>query len=50
VYDFFERETGFKKEWMEKNKKEFELYDMVSQQPMRSLTTREYISKFYEKL
>jgi len=50
VYDFFERETGFKKEWMEKNKKDFELYDMVSQQPMRSLTTREYISKFYEKL
>jgi hypothetical protein len=50
VYDFFEKETVFKKEWMEKNKKDLELYDLVSQQPMRSLGTREYISKFYEKL
>ena len=50
VYDFFEKETVFKKEWMEKNKKDLELYDLVSQQPMRSLGTREYINKFYEKL
>ena len=50
VYDFFEKETVFKKEWMEKNKKDLELYDLVSQQPMLSLGTREYINKFYEKL
>ena len=50
VNDFFEGDTEFKQEWMEKNKKDLELYDLVSQQPMRSLSTREYINKFYEKL
>lgn len=50
VSEFFNGERQFKAAWYEKNKKDFELYDMVSQQPMRSLTTREYISKFYEKL
>ena len=50
VYDFFKKEKKFKKEWTEKNKKDLELYDLVSQQPMCSLDIREYINKFYEKL
>jgi len=50
VYDFFEQETEFKKEWMEKNKKDYELYDLVKNQSVYSLSCREYINKFYEKL
>jgi len=50
VYDFFEQETQFKKEWMEKNKKDYELYDLVKNQSVYSLSCREYINKFYEKL
>jgi hypothetical protein len=50
VYDFFEQETQFKKEWMEKNKKDYKLYDLVKNQSVYSLSCREYINKFYEKL
>ena len=50
VYDFFEQETQFKKEWMEKNKKDYELYDLVKNQSVYSLSCREYINRFYEKL
>ena len=50
VYDFFEQETQFKKEWIEKNKKDYELYDLVKNQSVYSLSCREYINKFYEKL
>jgi hypothetical protein len=50
VYDFFEKETEFKKEWMEKNKKDYELYDLVKNKSLHSLYCREYINKFYEKL
>ncbi len=50
VYDFFEKETGFKKEWMEKNKKDYELYELVKNKSSHSVSCREYINKFYEKL
>ena len=50
VYDFFEQETQFKKEWMEKNKKDYELYELVKNKPVHSLSCREYINRFYEKL
>jgi len=50
VYDFFEQETEFKKEWMEKNKKDYELYDLVKNKSVHSLSCREYINRFYEKL
>ena len=50
VYDFFERETRFKKEWMEKNKKDYELYELVKNKSSHSVSCREYINKFYEKL
>ena len=50
VYDFFERDREFKKEWMEKNKKDLELYDLVKNRSMHTLSCREYINKFYEKL
>jgi hypothetical protein len=50
VYDFFEKETGFKEEWMEKNKKDYELYDLVKNKSSHSVSCKEYINKFYEKL
>jgi hypothetical protein len=50
VYDFFENETGFKKEWMEKNKKDYELYELVKNKSSHSVSCKEYINKFYEKL
>jgi hypothetical protein len=50
VYDFFEKETGFKEEWMEKNKKDYELYELVKNKSSHSVSCREYINKFYEKL
>jgi len=50
VYDFFEKETVFKKEWMEKNKKDYELYELVKNKSLQSVSCREYINKFYEKL
>jgi hypothetical protein len=50
VYDFFEQETQFKKEWMKKNKKDYELYELVKNKTLHSLSCREYINKFYEKL
>jgi hypothetical protein len=50
VYDFFEKETRFKKEWMEKNKKDYELYELVKNKSSHSVSCREYINKFYEKL
>lgn len=50
VYDFFEQETEFKKEWTEKNKKDYELYELVKNKPVHSLSCREYINRFYEKL
>ena len=50
VYDFFEKETGFKKEWIEKNKKDYELYELVKNKSSHSVSCREYINKFYEKL
>lgn len=50
VCDFFEQETQFKKEWMAKNKKDYELYELVKNQSVYSLSCREYINKFYEKL
>jgi len=50
VYDFFEKETRFKKEWMEKNKKDYELYTLVKNKSSHSVSCKEYINKFYEKL
>lgn len=50
VYDFFEKETRFKKAWMEKNKKDYELYELVKNKSLHSVSCREYINKFYEKL
>ena len=50
VYDFFEKETEFKKEWMEKNKKDYELYELVKNKSSHSVSCKEYINKFYEKL
>ena len=50
VYDFFQQETQFKKEWMEKNIKDYELYELVKNKAVHSLSCREYINKFYEKL
>ena len=50
VYDFFEKETEFKKEWMEKNKKDYELYELVKNKSLHSVSCKEYINKFYEKL
>jgi hypothetical protein len=50
VYDFFEKETGFKEEWMEKNKKDYELYTLVKNKSSHSVSCKEYINKFYEKL
>jgi len=50
VYDFFEKETGFKEEWMEKNKKDYELYELVKNKSSHSVSCKEYINKFYEKL
>lgn len=50
VYDFFEQETEFKKEWSMKNKKDYELYELVKNKPVHSLSCREYINQFYEKL
>lgn len=50
VYDFFEKETRFKKEWMEKNEKDYELYELVKNKSSHSVSCREYINKFYEKL
>jgi hypothetical protein len=50
VYNFFEKETGFKEEWMEKNKKDYELYDLVKNKSSHSVSCKEYINKFYEKL
>ena len=50
VYDFFEKKTEFKKEWMEKNKKDYELYTLVKNKSSHSVSCKEYINKFYEKL
>ena len=50
VYNFFEKETEFKKEWMEKNKKDYELYELVKNKSLHSVSCKEYINKFYEKL
>lgn len=50
VSDFFEQETEFKKEWMMKNKKDYELYELVKNKSSHSVSCREYINKFYEKL
>ena len=50
VYDFFEKKTEFKKEWMEKNKKDYELYELVKNKSSHPVSCREYINKFYEKL
>jgi hypothetical protein len=50
VHDFFEKETEFKKKWMEKNKKDYELYELVKNKSLHSLSCREYVNKFYEKL
>jgi hypothetical protein len=50
VYNFFEKETEFKKEWIEKNKKDYELYDLVKNKSSHSVSCKEYINKFYEKL
>ena len=49
VYDFFERDKEFKQEWMEKNKKDYELYELVKNKSSQSVSCREYINKFYEK-
>ena len=50
VYNFFEKETEFKKEWIEKNKKDYELYELVKNKSLHSVSCKEYINKFYEKL
>ena len=50
VYDFFKEEKQFKREWMKKNKKDYELYELVKNKTINSLSCREYINKFYEKL
>jgi len=50
VYNFFEKKTEFKKEWMEKNKKDYELYTLVKNKSSHSVSCKEYINKFYEKL
>lgn len=50
VYDFFKNEKQFKKEWTKKNKKDYELYKLVKNKSLLSLSCREYINKFYEKL
>jgi hypothetical protein len=50
VYDFFEGDKEFKLEWMKKNIKDYELYELVKNKAVHSLSCREYINKFYEKL
>lgn len=50
VHDFFKKETQFKREWQEKNKKDYELYELVKNKSLHSLSCREYINQFYEKL
>ncbi len=50
VYNFFEQETEFKKKWMRKNKKDYLLYALVENKHMHSLSCKEYINQFYEKI
>lgn len=50
VYDFFLGETQFKEEWMQKNMEDHELYGLVGNKSLHSLSCREYINKFYEKI
>ena len=46
----FESDLAFKWAWREKNCKDYELYNLVYNRPVHSISCKEYIKKFYEKL
>jgi len=46
----FESDLAFKWAWREKNRKDYELYELIYNRPVYAIDCKEYIKRFYEKL